>query len=101
MWNEDLVEEAMKILGNKEEMKDVVEVYGLVKRLTDRINEVEDEEKREALLYSTFNYLSENTDVDHFKVISILEVVKHRLVKEYYRFSDWFKERLFRRISGD
>ena len=93
MWDEELVEKARELLSS-EEMKEVEEVYKLVKMLADRINEVEEEDRREAVLYSTIIYLSEKVEIDTYKTIAILEVVKHILIKEFMEFKDWLRERL-------
>jgi len=93
MWDEEIVERAREYLSS-EGLKDAEKVYKLVKKLTERINEIEDEEKRDALLYSTLVYLSENVDVSPYRTIATLEIVKHSLIRKFMEFRDWLRERL-------
>jgi len=93
MWDEEILEKAREYLSS-EELKDAEEVYKLARMLAERINEIEDEERRDALLYSTLVYLSENVDVSPYRTIATLEIVKHSLIRKFMEFRDWLRERL-------
>jgi len=96
MGDEDVVKRVKKVLDSREVEKEVREVYELVKKLIERINKVKDVDDREGLFFSTIDYLSKKIDIDLVVVVSILEIVKHGLIREYLDFGDLLKARLLR-----